>query len=172
MEQTMSLSMYQASIPVFVRQLGNLSAILKKAEAHAQTKKIEPEVFITARLAPDMFALARQVQIATDGVKGGAARLAGVEIPSFPDTEKTFEELQARITKTLEFIKTLKASQIDGSEERKITLKVGGQEMSFAGQAYLLNFVLPNLFFHITTTYAILRHNGVEIGKRDYLGSL
>jgi len=166
----MSLSMYQASIPVFIGNLNNLSAILKKAEANAVARKIDLDVFINARLAPDMFALARQIQIATDAVKGGAARLAGVEIPSFPDTEKTFPELQARIAKTVDFLKTFKAQQIDGSEERKIVLKAGSQEMTFLGQAYLLNFVLPNLFFHITTTYAILRHNGVDLGKKDYLG--
>lgn len=168
----MSLSMYQASIPVFERQLNNLSAVLKKAEAHAVAKKIEPEVFATARLAPDMFPLIRQVQIATDGVKGCAARLAGVEIPSYPDTEKTFPELQARIAKTIDFLKTFKAGQIDGSEERQVTLKIRGQEIVFAGQPYLLNFVLPNLFFHTSIAYAILRHNGVEIGKMDYLGSM
>src|ERR1700733_6781353 len=120
----MSLSMYQASIPVFVKQLNNLSAILKKAEANALARKIEPEVFINARLAPDMFPLSRQVQIATDGVKGCAARLAGVEVPSYPDIEKTFPELQARIEKTIAFLNTFKADQIDGSEERKVTLKL------------------------------------------------
>jgi len=168
----MSLAMYQASIPVFISKLNNLSAILKKAEAHAQAKKIEPEVFINARLAPDMFALARQVQIATDGVKGCAARLAGVEIPSFPDTEKTFPELQARIAKTIDFLKTFNAGKIDGTEERKVTLKLRGQETSFLGQPYLLNFVLPNFYFHISMAYAILRHNGVEIGKMDFLADL
>jgi hypothetical protein len=168
----MTLSMYQASIPVFVHNLNNLSAILKKAEAHAVTKKIEPEVFVTARLAPDMFPLSRQVQIVTDIVKGGVARLAGAEVPSFPDTEKSFAELQARIAKITDYIKTFQAGQIDGSEDRKITLKVGGQELTFSGQVYLLNFVLPNMYFHITTTYAILRHNGVELGKKDYLGGL
>src|SRR3984957_19698634 len=140
----MSLSMFQASIPVFVRNLGNLSAILKKAEEYAALKKIEPEVLINARLAPDMFPLSRQIQITTDGVKGCAARLAGVEIPSYPDTEKTFPELQARIAKTVEFLKTFNAKQIDGSEERNVTLKLRGQETTFLGQAYLLNFVLPN----------------------------
>jgi len=163
--------MYQASIPVFVKQLNNLSAILKKAEEHAAAKKIEPEVFINARLAPDMFPLSRQIQIATDGVKGCAARLVGVEVPSYPDTEKTFPELQARIAKTIEFINTFSAKQIDGSEERKVTLKLRGQETVFLGQPYLLNFVLPNLYFHITTAYAILRHNGVDVGKKDFLGS-
>ena len=167
----MPISMYQASIPVFVKQLNNLSAILKKAEEHAAAKKIEPEVFINARLAPDMFPLSRQIQIATDGVKGCAARLVGVEVPSYPDTEKTFPELQARIAKTIEFINTFSAKQIDGSEERKVTLKLRGQETVFLGQPYLLNFVLPNLYFHITTAYAILRHNGVDVGKKDFLGS-
>ena len=168
----MSLSMYQASIPVFISQLNNLSGLLKKGEEHAHARKIDPEVFINARLAPDMFPLSRQVQIASDGVKGGAARLAGVEVPSFPDTEKTFAELQARIAKTIDFVKTFSAKQIDGSEERKITLKLGGQDTTFSGQVYLLDFVLPNLYFHITTTYAILRNNGVDVGKRDYLANL
>ena len=168
----MSLTMYEASIPVFVSKLNNLSAILKKAEAHALAKKIEPEVFINGRLAPDMFPLSRQIQIASDGVKGCAARLAGVEVPSFPDTEKTFAELQARITKTIDFLKSVTPKQIDGSEERKITLKLRGQETSFLGQPYLLNFVIPNFYFHISIAYAILRHNGVDIGKMDYLSDL
>ncbi|MBF0570677.1 MAG: DUF1993 domain-containing protein [Candidatus Omnitrophica bacterium] len=168
----MSLSMYEASIPVFISKLNNLLAILKKAEAHALAKKIEPEVFINARLAPDMFPLSRQIQIASDGVKGCAARLAGVEVPSYPDTEKTFPELQARIAKTIEFLKTFSAKNIDGSEERRITLKLRGQETSFFGQPYLLNFVLPNFYFHICMAYAILRHNGLDIGKMDYLSDL
>jgi hypothetical protein len=166
----MSLSMYQASVPVFVRMLENLAEILKKAEAHAETKKIDPSVLINARLAPDMFALSRQIQIATDGAKGGAARLAGVEIPSYPDTETTFAELQARIAKTVGFLKNLSAEQIEGSEDRTITLKVGGSDASFPGHTFLMNFVLPNLYFHITAAYLILRHNGVEVGKMDYLG--
>lgn len=168
----MSISMYQSSIPVFIKQLSSLAAILKKGEEHALAKKIEPEVFINARLAPDMFPLSRQIQIATDGVKGCAARLAGVEVPSYPDTEKTFAELQARIAKTIEFVKTFSAGQIDGSEERKVVLKLRGQETTFLGQPYLLNFVLPNLYFHITVAYVILRHNGVDVGKKDFLGSL
>ncbi len=166
----MPLSMYQASIPVFMRMLGNLSALLDKAAAHAEAKKIDPLVFTNARLAPDMFPLTRQIQIATDGVKGCAARLAGVDLPSYQDTETTFPELQGRIKKTVDFLKGFNADQIDGTEDKAITLKVGGQDMTFKGQAYLLNFVLPNLYFHIATTYAILRHNGVEIGKRDFLG--
>jgi len=162
--------MYQASIPAFVRMLGNLSAILDKAAAHAEAKKIDPAVFINARLAPDMFPLSRQVQIATDMVKGCAARLAGIEVPSYEDNESTFAELQARIAKTKEFLQTVSAAQIDGSEERQITLKFGSKELNFLGQAYLLDFVIPNFHFHLTTTYAILRHNGVEIGKKDYVG--
>jgi len=167
----MSLSMYQATIPTFVRMLNNLSAILKKAEANAAARTIDPSVFVGARLATDMFPLSRQVQIATDGVKGCAARLAGVEIPSYPDTETTFAELQARIAKTVAFLEGFKAAQIDGSEDRTITLKLGPQEVSFAGADYVFNFVLPNLYFHATTAYAILRHNGVDVGKMDFLGA-
>jgi hypothetical protein len=162
--------MYQASIPAFVRMLGNLSAILDKAAAHAEAKKIDPAVFINARLAPDMFPLSRQVQIATDMVKGCAARLAGIEVPRYEDNETTFAELQARIDKTKAFIQSVNASQIDGSEERQITLKFGSRELSFLGLPYLLDFVLPNFHFHLSMTYAILRHNGVEIGKKDYIG--
>lgn len=168
----MSLSMYQASVPVFVRMLENLAAILKKAEAHAEARKIDPAVLITDRLAPDMFPLARQVQIATDGAKGGVARLAGVEPPSYADTETTFAELQERIAKTIAFLKSMPAEQIDGSEERTITLKLRGADVNFQGQSYLLNFVLPNFYFHLMTAYLILRHDGVELGKMDYLGGV
>jgi hypothetical protein len=163
--------MYQASIPPFIRTLSNLSAILAKAETHAAAKKIDPSVFINARLAPDMFPLARQVQIATDGVKGCAARLAGMEVPSFPDTETTFPQLQERVKKTVTFLESVTAKQIDGSEARAITLKIGGKDMHFKGQPYLLGFVIPNFYFHVTAAYAILRHNGVELGKMDFLGS-
>ncbi len=166
----MPLSMYQASTPVFVRTLGNLSAILAKGAAFAEAKKIDPSVLINARLAPDMFPLARQVQIASDGVKGCAARLAGLDVPSYPDTETTFPALRVRIAKTVAFIQGISAAQIDGSENRDITLQIRKQDVHFKGQAYLLNFVLPNLYFHVTTAYAILRHNGVEIGKMDFLG--
>lgn len=166
----MSLTMYQASIPVFVRMLGNLSAILDKAAAHAEAKKIDPAIFVNARLAPDMYPLSRQVQIATDMVKGCAARLAGIEVPRYEDNETTFAELQARISKTKAFLQSVSAEQIDGSEDRKITLKFGSRELNLLGQAYLLDFVQPNFHFHLTTTYAILRHNGVEIGKKDYTG--
>ncbi|MFL5349638.1 MAG: DUF1993 family protein [Hyalangium sp.] len=169
----MSLSMYQASIPVFVRMLNNLSAILGKAAAHAEAKKIDPSVFIRDRLAPDMLPLSFQVQTASDMAKGCAARLAGIQPPSFPDTEATFPELKERVAKTLAFLQTVSAAQIDGSEDRNITLRPGGgREYRFVGQSYLLTFVLPNFYFHITTAYNILRHNGVELGKQDFLGDL
>ena len=167
----MSLSMYDASIPVFVRLLGNLGTILKKAESYAETKKIDSAVLVNARLAPDMFPLARQIQIASDSAKGCAARLAGVEVPSFPDTEASLEDLQARIAKTVHFVQGINPTAINGSEGRDITLKIGGQDLHMKGQSYLLNFVLPNFYFHITTAYAILRHNGLELGKKDFLGA-
>lgn len=167
-----NLSMYQASVPVIIHALTNLSAILKKGEAFATAKKIEPSVLINARLAPDMFPLSRQVQIATDVTKGGVARLAGAEIPSYADNEASFAELYERIAKTITFIKGFTSAQIDGSETKTISLKVGGNDMSFNGQDYLTKFVLPNLYFHTTAAYAILRHNGVELGKRDYLGAI
>jgi hypothetical protein len=167
----MSLTIYQASVPVFQQILTSLSGILTKAAAHAETKKIDPSVFITARLAPDMFPLSRQVQIATDHAKGACARLAGVEIPSFPDTETTFAELQTRIAKTLDFIKNLKPAQFDGAETREVKLKIGGNELTFTGQKYLFHGAFPNFFFHATTAYDILRHNGVDVGKRDFIGS-
>ncbi|MDR3482993.1 MAG: DUF1993 domain-containing protein [Burkholderiaceae bacterium] len=167
----MSLSMYQISIPVFARALNNLAAILNKAVAHAEAKKIDPSVLINYRLAPDMFPLSRQVQIASDAAKGCAARLAGVEVPSFADTETTFPELQERIAKTLAFLNTVNAAQIDGSESRTVTIQLRGKDVQFLGLAYLTSFVLPNLYFHVTTAYAILRHNGVELGKADYLGA-
>ncbi len=167
----MSLSMYQASIPVFVRALGNLSHLLDKGAAHAEARKIDPSVLIGARLAPDMFPLSRQVQIATDSVKGCAARLAGIDIPSYADTESTFPELQARIAKTVAFLDGIAAERIDGSETRAVALKIRGRDTSFQGRDYLLTYVYPTFFFHVTTAYAILRHNGVEIGKMDYLGS-
>ncbi|MGH8398385.1 MAG: DUF1993 domain-containing protein [Gammaproteobacteria bacterium] len=167
----MSLSMYQVSVPVFIRMLNNLSAILKKGEVHANAKKIDPAVFTGARLAPDMFPLVRQIQIATDTVKGCAARLAGVEPPKFEDNEQTFADLYARLDKTISYLKTVKPVQIDGSEERSVSLKVRDKTLTLKGQDYLLERVYPNFFFHITTAYAILRHNGVEIGKGDFLGA-
>lgn len=166
----MSVSMYQASVPVMTRFLENLSAILKKAEAHAEAKKIDPSVFVQARLYPDMFPLVKQVQIACDVSKGCAGRLAGVEIPSHADTETSFAELQARIEKTIAFIKSVPQGAIDGTEGKDIALKIGTYELQFTGLSYLLNFALPNLFFHVSTTYGILRHGGVELGKADFLG--
>ncbi len=167
----MPLSMYQASIPAFARMLKNLSGILEKAAAHAEAKKIDPAVFVSARLAPDMFPLSRQIQIASDAVKGCAARLAGAEVPSWADTETTFPELQARIEKTIDFLESFKPAQIDGSEERRITLKIGRREVTYLGKPYLFEFVIPHFYFHVTTAYDILRHNGVEIGKTDYIGA-
>jgi len=166
----MPLSMYQASIPVFINGLNNIAAILAKAAPYAESKKIDPSVLLNARIAPDMFALTRQIQIATDGAKGCAARLAGIEIPSYEDNESSLEDLQARIAKTIAFLQSVTAAQIDGSEEKQVTIRLRGKEVSFAGQPYLLNFVLPNFYFHLTTTYNILRHNGLEIGKGDFLG--
>lgn len=166
----MSISMYSASVPVFVRMLNSLAAVLEKGDAHAKAKNIDPAILLGSRLYPDMFPLSRQVQIASDGAKGGAARLAGVDIPAYEDNEKTFEDLIARCRKTVAFLETLKPAQIDGSEEKTITLEMRAGPVSFKGQNYLLNHVNPNLFFHITTAYGILRHNGVELGKRDYLG--
>jgi hypothetical protein len=165
----MSLSMYQASSPVFVRMLKNLSVILKKAEADAEERKIDPAVFANARLAPDMRPLTGQIQMATDSAKGCAARLAGIEIPSFPDVETTFPELQDRIARTIAFVESVPAGEIDGSEGREVLLKFPNGEMAFNGQDYLTNFAVPNFFFHVTTAYAILRHNGVQIGKMDYM---
>ena len=167
----MSVTMYQISIPVFTHVLNNLSNILNKGAAHAEARKIDPAVFINDRLAPDMFPLSRQVQIATDAIKGCAARLANVDIPSFADTETTFPELQERIAKTLAFIKTITPEQLNGSEDRIVTLKVRGSDVQYPGLAYLNHTVLPNMYFHVTTTYAILRHNGVELGKKDFLGN-
>lgn len=165
----MSLSIYQASIPTFLRTLGNLSAILKKAAAHAEAKNIDPRIFIDARLAPDMFPWrARCRSPATPPYAG--ARLAGLEVPSYADTEITFDELQARIARTVEFLEGIREEQLDGAEERNVTLKVRGQEISFNGRDFLFGFALPNFFFHVTTAYAILRHNGVELGKMDFLG--
>ncbi|WP_437288927.1 DUF1993 domain-containing protein [Sorangium sp. So ce406] len=166
----MAISMYQASVPVFVRMFGNLSAILTKAAAYAEAKKIEPRVLLDARLAPDMLSLTRQVQIASDSAKGCGARLAGVDVPKFEDNEASFDELQARIAKTVAFLNSLRPEQIDGSEDRDISIPTRGQALQFKALPFLLHFALPNFYFHVTTTYAILRHNGLDIGKMDYLG--
>lgn len=166
----MSLTMYQASVPVFVRMLNNLIAILEKAAAHCEERKIDPAVLINFRLYPDMFAFAKQVQIAADAAKNGAAYLAGVEAPKFDNAEQTFGELIERVKKTIEFVNGFVPESIDGTEEKEVNIPRGDTMLTYRGQAYLLNRVLPNFFFHITTAYDILRHNGVELGKRDYLG--
>jgi hypothetical protein len=166
----MNISMYQASVPVFIRMLDNLAAILEKAAAHAEARKIDPGVLVASRLYPDMFPLVKQVQIASDAAKGGAARLAQLEPPAFEDNEATLADLVARLRKTVDFLRTLRAEQIDGSEDRTVTWKTRTATKSMQGMPYLLNHVLPNLYFHVATAYAILRHNGVEIGKGDYLG--
>ncbi len=166
----MSLSMYQLSVPVLSRALTNLRAILEKGAAHAESRKIDPAALLGFRLYPDMFAMTRQVQIATDMAKGCAARLAGLEVPKYEDNESSFAELMARIDKTLAFIASCKAEQMEGSESREIVLKTPRGELNFKGYEYLVFFVIPNLHFHCTTTYNILRHNGVELGKPDYIG--
>lgn len=166
----MTLDMYQASVATFRPALASLAKILDKAEAYAQARKIDPAALTTARLFPDMFALARQVQLTTDFAKGAGARLAGIDVPRFEDTETTFPELRARIAKTADFLSTLTPAQFDGSDTRQITLTVGGQPRTYGGADYLLRFALPNFYFHMTTAYNILRHNGLDIGKRDFLG--
>jgi hypothetical protein len=168
----MSLSMYQASVPVFLQMLNNLSAILEKAEAYAGNRKVDPEILINYRLAPDMLPFVRQIQIAADLAKGAVARLAGVEVPKHDDTEKTFADLKARIAKTVAFVESFRPDDIDGSEDRDISLTLGEHTMSFKGQPYLVHFVLPNFYFHCTTAYDILRHCGVELGKRDFIGTI
>ncbi len=168
----MSLSMHSASAPVFVRMLGNLRLWLDKAEAHAVAKKFDPEVLLTTRLAPDMLPLNRQVQIACDGAKFAVARLAGVEAPRFDDTESTLAELRERVGKTIDFLQSVAAAQVDGSDEREITVPRRDGAIVLKGETYLKHFALPNFYFHVTTTYALLRHNGVELGKGDYLGAL
>ncbi len=167
-----SLSMFDLSAGTYIRQLENLSNLLWKANDHAKSKKIDEVVFINARLAPDMFSFARQVQIACDFAKASCARLANIEIPSFQDHEKTFEELMERVKKTSDFIKTIDSSKMSGVQDRRITYSAHGTNFDFIGSAYLLNFALPNFYFHYTTAYAILRHFGVEIGKSDFIGKI
>ena len=167
---TMTLSMYQASVPTITRALNNLIGVLEKAAAHAEAKKIDPAVLVGSRLYPDMFPLAKQVQIASDISKGGAARLAQLEPPKFEDDEASIADLVARLRKTIAFLETLKPEQIDGAEERTVTWKTQTATRTMQGMPYLLTHVLPNVFFHVTTAYNILRHNGVEIGKQDFLG--
>jgi len=168
----MTISMYKASIPVMIKMLGNLEAILDKAITHTTARKIDEAAFVDARLFPDMFTFARQIRVATDMAKGAGARLAGIEIPKFDDNEKTLGELKARLRRAIDFLKTLTSAQIDGSEERAITLTIGGNTLNFKGLDYLLNWALPNFYFHIATSYNLLRHGGVEIGKMDYIGKV
>ena len=166
----MSITMYQASVPVFVQFLKGLSVVLDKAEAHCTAKKIDPVVLTGTRLIADMFPLARQVQISTDFAKGVTARLAGAEVPTWDDSEKTIPELKARIQKAIKFVEGFKPDQIDGSEDRVITLKVGPETRTFKGQPYLVHFGMPNFFFHTAAAYSILRANGIDLGKRDFMG--
>src|SRR4051812_30359962 len=167
----MPISMYQASTPRFANILRNLSTILDKAEAHCAAKKIEPSALTTYRLYPDMFPLTRQVQIACDSAKGAVARIAGVEIPKHEDTEQTFADLKARIAKTIDFLESVPASKVDGSEEKEVVLQMRSGERRFKGLQYLMGHAYPNFYFHVTTAYNILRHNGVEVGKADFIGT-
>ncbi len=166
------MSLHTSSIPVFVQMLDALSAVLRKAEAHAEARKIAPDVMLGLRLAPDMFALTRQVQVACDFAKNTAGRLAGVELPRFPDEEKTFAELQDRIAKTKAFVAGLPASAFEGAEARMIRFPMRGKPHEMRGDAYLNTFALPNFYFHATAAYAILRANGVDLGKGDYMGKV
>ncbi len=167
----MQLSMYQASVVSFANVLTNLLTVLKKGEAYAVAKKIDPAVLVNARLAPDMFALARQVQIASDQSKGCVSRLAGLEPPSYADNEQTFAELYARIEKTIAYIQSIKPAQLEGSDTRTIELKQRDRTRTFKGLGYLFDYTYPNFYFHVTTAYDILRHNGVDIGKGDFMGN-
>jgi hypothetical protein len=167
-----AMSMYEASVPAFLRGLASLKRVLEKAAAHAEARKIEPAALLQARLYPDMFPLTRQVHIATDFARGTCARLAGAEPPSWEDTENSFAELIGRVDRTIAFIREFDASRIDGSEGREIVRPVRGKPHRFTGIRYLTQFSLPNFYFHLTTAYAILRHNGVELGKSDFIGPL
>jgi hypothetical protein len=162
--------MFDSSVPNLIHFLKALSAILKKAENHCAARKIDPEAILGARLFPDMFPLRRQVQLVTDFAKGIGARLAGLPVPSYPDVEVSFAELQGRLAKTIEFLGTLTKPHFDGAETRPVAIKVAGQDMNFSGAQYLAGYALPNFYFHLTTAYNILRHNGLEIGKGDYMG--
>ena len=167
----MNISMYQASVPRFANTLRNLAAMLDKAQAHCEAKKIDPAVLLAARLYPDMFPLSRQVQIACDTAKGAVARLVGVEVPKHEDTEQTFAELKARIAKTLQLVESFKPAQLDGTEDKSIEIKLGKREVKWLGLQYLLGFALPNFYFHAATAYGILRHSGVELSKGDFIGT-
>ena len=168
----MSISMYSQSVPVFVRMLTNLSGILDKTAQHCAERKIDPAVLINSRLFPDMFALVRQVQIGCDFAKGGAARLAGLDVPKYEDNEVTLDDLKARVARTIAFVQAIPEAQFEGSEARTVTIPVRGEPVSFVGIKYLNNMVLPNFYFHLTTTYNILRHNGVPLGKADFTGPI
>lgn len=167
----MTLSMYQASVPLLSHSLNSLVGILQKGAAYADAKKVEPSVLLATRLYPDMFPLSRQVQIASDIARRGVARLAGVEAPPMEDKETNFAELIHRLEETIAYLKGFTADQIDGTETKTIELPIGKETLTFDGQTFLLYFVLPNVYFHVTTTYDILRHCGVEVGKRDFLGA-
>ena len=167
----MTISMYQASVPRFVNILGNLSNILEKAQAHVEAKKIDGATLTNYRLYPDMLPMIVQVQIACDTAKGVVARLAGIDIPVFEDNEKTLSELKARVAKTIAFIQAITPAQVDGTEDKAIVTKRGDKETHYKGMQFLLGHATPNFYFHISMAYAILRHNGVEIGKRDFLGN-
>jgi hypothetical protein len=166
----MTVSMYAIAIPAFQKQLASLEAILDKAAEYASEKKIDMSVLLASRLYPDMFDLTRQVQLATDFAKAASARLAGLDVPSFPDTETTLPELKARLARTQALLAAYKPEQFDGSETKQLTLKIRGQDVTLAGQEYLLHVALPNFYFHCATAYGILRHNGLAIGKRDFVG--
>ncbi|MDP9933547.1 DUF1993 domain-containing protein [Variovorax paradoxus] len=166
----MALSLYDISVPVFSRGLGQLTHVLEKSLAHAKANDIDPETLVDARLAPDMITLAGQIQRASDASKLGVARISGITAPSFPDEEKTYDELLARIAKTQAFLGTVDRALVDGQEERQVTIKAREGEAHFTAQRYLLQFALPNFFFHVTTAYDVLRHKGMPIGKMDYLG--
>lgn len=168
----MQISMYETLVPTANRMLGNLAGFLDKAAALAEAKKFDVSVLLNSRLAPDMFTLTRQVQIACDMLKGAAARLSGTEIPKYEDNETTIGELKARIAKTLAFVNSVAAAKFSGSEDRDIVLQVRGSERRLKGLNYLRDYALPNMYFHVTMTYAILRHNGVELGKPDFIGAL
>lgn len=168
----MTISMYQASIPVLIKRLNALSQVLAKAEENSAARKIDPAVFLSARLAPDMLSLTQQVQIASDNAKGIASRLADREIPSYEDNEASFAELQERIAKTVRYLEDFAPADIDGSEERPVEMRLRGGPAKFTGQQYLLGFGMPNFYFHVVTAYGILRHNGVPLGKPDFIGSI
>ncbi|MDX2306793.1 MAG: DUF1993 domain-containing protein [Hyphomicrobium sp.] len=165
----MPITLYEASVPAFEKHLHALDGLLDKADAYAAAKKFDPKVLLDSRLYPDMFSLVRQVQVACDFAKAGTARLANVPVPSHPDTETSIAELKERISKTLDFVRSISPNALDGAEERSLTIKVGPNEMTFNGRDYLLSFVLPNFYFHCATAYGILRHNGLEVGKRDFM---